>query len=70
MFLKSRGLATSFAKPRRRGTFQHGIAPFCYNCGMAKGDGSRDPVGEAFRRLSKDAQSKGVRSALLSAISR
>ena len=25
---------------------------------MAKGDGSLDPVGEAFRRLSKDAQAR------------
>jgi hypothetical protein len=30
----------------------------CYNCAMAKGDGSPDPVSEAFRRVSQDARAR------------
>jgi hypothetical protein len=32
--------------------------PICYNCGMAKGGGSPDPVSEAFRRISQDARAR------------
>ena len=31
---------------------------FCYNYGMAKGNGFPDPVSEAFRRVSQDARAR------------
>ena len=34
------------------------VRPVCYNCGMAKGDGFPDPVSEAFRRVSQEAQAR------------